>query len=104
MADTTIERHVASDSDDSKIRAEHADEKARNGELSYDSEFASVDHKKTLRRMDLHIIPMVTTLYLLSFLDRGNIGNARVLGLATDTGLVRNQYSIALMVFFFPYA
>jgi len=33
-----------------------------------------------------------------------NIGNARVLGLAEDTGLVKNQYNIALMVFFFPYS
>ncbi|KAK5096206.1 hypothetical protein LTR24_002611 [Lithohypha guttulata] len=60
--------------------------------------------KKILWKMDLRIIPMVTTLYLLSFLDRGNIGNARVLGMAEDINLAANEYNIALMVFFFPYA
>lgn len=47
-----------------------------------DTEFAGadisgVDPKKVLLKMDLHLIPMLALLYLLSFLDRGNIGNAR---------------------------
>ncbi|KAE9994442.1 hypothetical protein EG327_010068 [Venturia inaequalis] len=34
--------------------------------------------KRLLRKMDRNIIPLVMALYLLAFLDRSNIGNARV--------------------------
>lgn len=36
--------------------------------------FAHLDIKKILRKMDLHTVPILTILYLLSFLDRGNVG------------------------------
>lgn len=42
--------------------------------------------------------------YVLAFLDRGNIGNAKVAGMNVDLGLTGNQYNLALTVFFFPYA
>ena len=32
--------------------------------------FAHLDEKKILRKMDLHLIPVLTLLYLLSYLDR----------------------------------
>ncbi|TFK67362.1 MFS general substrate transporter [Pluteus cervinus] len=53
--------------------------------------------------MDTRILPPVTLLYLLSFLDRSNIGNARVAGMATDAHLDGLKYNIAA-VFFIPYA
>lgn len=31
----------------------------------------NIDVKKTLRQMDYRVVPIVTVLYLLSFLDRG---------------------------------
>lgn len=34
--------------------------------------------KKILLKLDCLIIPMLTMVYLLAFLDRANIGNARV--------------------------
>jgi hypothetical protein len=33
--------------------------------------FAHLDEKKILRKMDLHLIPILAVLYLLAFLDRG---------------------------------
>lgn len=36
--------------------------------------------------------------YLVSFLDRSAIGNARLYGLETDLGLTDTQYDIALTV------
>ncbi|KAJ2931861.1 hypothetical protein H1R20_g5229, partial [Candolleomyces eurysporus] len=41
--------------------------------------------------------------YLLSFLDRTNLGNARVAGLQHDLHLTNHQYSIALTVTYIPY-
>ncbi|KAF9736459.1 high-affinity nicotinic acid transporter [Paraphaeosphaeria minitans] len=66
--------------------------------------FAHLDEKKILRKMDLRLIPMLALLYLLSFLDRGNIGNARIEGLVEDLGMTGPQYNWCLTAFFFTYA
>lgn len=34
-------------------------------------EFNGINERKTLRKLDIRIVPMVTILYLLSWLDRG---------------------------------
>ncbi|KAH8753966.1 MFS nicotinic acid transporter [Hyaloscypha finlandica] len=62
-----------------------------------------VDPAKTLRKMDLRLIPMLAALYLLSFLDRSNIGNAKIQGLQTDLKLTGPQYNLCATVFFFTY-
>ncbi|KAH8681910.1 MFS nicotinic acid transporter Tna1 [Xylariales sp. PMI_506] len=54
--------------------------------------------------MDMRLIPMLAILYLLSFLDRGNIGNAKIEGLQEDLNMQADQYNICLTVFFFTYA
>lgn len=56
-------------------------------------DFSHIDEKKTLRKMDLHLIPIMSLLYLLAFLDRGNIGNAKIEGLAEDLRLSGSQYN-----------
>ena len=49
-------------------------------------------------------MPVLTILYILSFIDRSNIGNAKVAGMNDELGLTGPQYNMALTVFFFPYA
>lgn len=66
--------------------------------------FAHLDEKAILRKMDLRLIPMLALLYLLSFLDRGNIGNAKIEGLTEDLNMSGAQYNWCLTVFFFTYA
>ncbi|KAF1988899.1 MFS general substrate transporter [Aulographum hederae CBS 113979] len=66
--------------------------------------FAHLDEKKILRKMDLRLIPMLALLYLLSFLDRGNIGNAKIEGLQEDLNMTGPQYNWTLTIFFFSYA
>lgn len=56
-------------------------------------DFSHVDEKKILRKMDLRLIPIMSLLYLLAFLDRGNIGNARIEGLEADLRLTGSQYN-----------
>ncbi|KAF8876865.1 major facilitator superfamily domain-containing protein [Infundibulicybe gibba] len=48
-------------------------------------------------------MPILTLMYLLSFLDRGNIGNARLQGLQSQLHLTGDQYNIALTMYFIPY-
>lgn len=51
--------------------------------------------------MDMRLIPMLALLYLLAFLDRGNIGNAKIEGLQEDLKITNDQYNLCLTVFFF---
>lgn len=53
--------------------------------------------------MDMRLIPMLAILYLLSFLDRGNIGNAKIEGLQEDLKITDGQYNLCLTVFFFTW-
>ena len=46
-----------------------------------DVDVSSIDERKLMRRIDWHVVPWLAVLYLLNFLDRGNIGNARVCAL-----------------------
>lgn len=68
------------------------------------SKFADIDEKKLVRKVDMRLLPLFTILYLLSFLDRGNIGNAKIEGLAEDLNLKGNQYNMCLTIFFIFYA
>ncbi|KAK5998874.1 putative transporter [Cladobotryum mycophilum] len=88
----------------------NADESLRTGShspnrvASGNASFRDIDEKKVLRKMDMRLIPMLALLYLLSFLDRGNIGNAKIEGLIEDLHMTPNQYNWCLTVFFFTYA
>jgi sugar phosphate permease len=66
--------------------------------------FSHLSEAKILRKMDLRLIPTLALLYLLSFLDRGNIGNAKIEGLVDDLHMTGAQYNWCLTVFFFTYA
>ncbi|PUU76104.1 major facilitator superfamily domain-containing protein [Tuber borchii] len=59
--------------------------------------------KKLVRKLDKHIVPMIMLLYLFSFLDRVNIGNARLYGLEEDLGLKGNQFQTSVSILFVTY-
>ena len=61
------------------------------------------DDRKLLRKLDFHLIPTMTLLYLLSFLDRVNIGQAKLDGLLESLNLTSTQYNTCLSVFFATY-
>ncbi|PBP22615.1 hypothetical protein BUE80_DR006444 [Diplocarpon rosae] len=62
-----------------------------------------INEKALVRRLDLKLLPPLTLLYLLSFLDRSNIGNARIEGLTTDLHITGNQYLFTLTIYFIGY-
>ncbi|KAJ7713460.1 MFS general substrate transporter [Mycena olivaceomarginata] len=61
------------------------------------------EERKLWRKVDLRLMPILSLMYLLSFLDRGNIGNARLDGLQDQLKLTGNKYNVALTMFFIPY-
>lgn len=65
-----------------------------------------IDHvaeRKLVRKLDRWIVPPVMLLYLFSFLDRVNIGNARLYGLEKDLGMKGDQFQIAVSILFVTY-
>ncbi|KAL2018910.1 hypothetical protein VTK56DRAFT_10277 [Thermocarpiscus australiensis] len=59
--------------------------------------------RRITTRIDLHLVPFVIVLYLMAFLDRVNIGNARSFGLEAELGLTGVDYNTSLTIFFVPY-
>ncbi|KAF8075132.1 MFS general substrate transporter [Lyophyllum atratum] len=67
-------------------------------------DISGVDERKLLRKIDLALVPWLSFLYLLSFLDRTSIGNAKLYNLTVDLHITENQYLLTLTIFFFSYA
>lgn len=59
--------------------------------------------KRITRKFDKHIVPWLFGLWLLAFIDRSNIGNARIDGLQEDLELDADKFNIALAIFYVPY-
>jgi len=107
--------------EDSSVRAASDDEKivgVERGEITTqgygalppdpdaglsDEEKAKID-RKLLWQLDLKLIPWLCLLYLISFLDRVNIGNAKVEGLQEDLKMTNGQYLVTLTIFFVSYS
>ncbi|KAL2119907.1 hypothetical protein VTJ04DRAFT_6868 [Mycothermus thermophilus] len=58
---------------------------------------------KLRRKIDFYIVPTVSLLYLFCFIDRANIGNARIAGLEKDLGLTGYDYNALLSIFYISY-
>ncbi|KAH5770116.1 hypothetical protein HBI88_145210 [Parastagonospora nodorum] len=66
--------------------------------------------RRVVRKIDTWILPFICISYLINFLDRVNLGNARTLNndipesnIVKELGLTGNRYNIAVAVFFVPY-
>ncbi|GAA5917913.1 hypothetical protein JCM5296_002097, partial [Sporobolomyces johnsonii] len=65
--------------------------------------FTPEEETKLYRKIDRRVMPILALLYLLSFMDRGNIGNARLNGLEADLKMTSAHYNLALSCFFITY-
>ena len=71
----------------------------------------SEDHKieddaamrRLLWKLDMRVLPPLFVLWFLSFIDRVNIGMARLGGMEKDLGMQGNQFNIAMIIFFPPF-
>ncbi|KAK3303198.1 major facilitator superfamily domain-containing protein [Chaetomium strumarium] len=55
------------------------------------------------RKLDLYLVPTVSLLYLFCFIDRANIGNARIAGFEKDLGMKGYDYNALLSIFYISY-
>ncbi|KAH7309677.1 major facilitator superfamily domain-containing protein [Stachybotrys elegans] len=65
--------------------------------------FDPVAESKLRTKIDLFIIPTVALLYLFCFIDRANIGNARIAGLEADLGMSGYDYNAVISIFYISY-
>ncbi|KAK4146389.1 major facilitator superfamily domain-containing protein [Dichotomopilus funicola] len=84
----------------------------QDGHVAADTDTATADdpvcpphttERRITTRIDWYIIPFVSVLYLMAFLDRVNIGNARSFGLENELRMGGTEYNTALTIFFVPY-
>ncbi|KAI9842839.1 MAG: hypothetical protein M1837_006860 [Sclerophora amabilis] len=69
----------------------------------HEEQMAQKEEKMIVRKIDLNILPILTVLFLFSFLDRTSIGNARIAGLGTELKLEGLKFSTAVSLFYVSY-
>ncbi|KAK5706413.1 hypothetical protein LTR97_001401 [Elasticomyces elasticus] len=90
-------------------REETAHEAAERGHTATDRYGRALVHidpaaeRKLRLKIDLMIVPTVSLLYLFCFIDRANIGNAKIAGFDKDLGLKGYDYNVVLSVFYVSY-
>ncbi|KAL1591646.1 Allantoate permease [Paraconiothyrium brasiliense] len=58
-------------------------------------------HKRLLRKIDLHIMPLICIVYFLQYIDKTAISYASVTGILESTHLHGNQFNWVASIFFF---
>jgi hypothetical protein len=58
-----------------------------------DIEVDPLEHKKTLRKIDTRVVPILFFIYLLQYLDKNGINYASAFGFIEGTKLGKNGYS-----------
>ncbi|PGH35853.1 hypothetical protein GX50_01311 [[Emmonsia] crescens] len=66
-------------------------------------QFDPAAEARLLWKIDLFIVPTVALLYLFCFIDRANIGNAKLAGLENDLNLKNYDYNTVLSIFYVSY-
>ncbi|KAK0788114.1 hypothetical protein LTR75_012717, partial [Friedmanniomyces endolithicus] len=67
------------------------------------SQVSPEEERRILKKVDFRLVPVLSLLYLVAFIDRSNIGNAKIAGLSTDLKLSGLQYNTAVTMFFVSY-
>lgn len=91
-----------------KETAHNAAERGHAATDIYGHSLVTFDPKAEARlrlKIDFYIVPTVALLYLFCFIDRANIGNARLAGLEEDLGMDPESYDYSqlLSVFYISY-
>ncbi|KAJ5749370.1 uncharacterized protein N7511_011066 [Penicillium nucicola] len=59
--------------------------------------------RRLLRKVDFHLLPFLILMYLLNFLDRNNLSQARLGSLEADLGMHGTDYNLATSILFVGY-
>jgi hypothetical protein len=97
-------RHLECSTPSSKPSSAEAGEHERDIDAGFDAAFV----KRTIRKIDWRMIPILSAMYCVSLMDRVNLSYARAANNAhmdteLGTGGTNNRYSIITVMFFVPY-
>ncbi|RDW69784.1 hypothetical protein BP6252_08804 [Coleophoma cylindrospora] len=89
--------------EDAALKAMPADEGYELFEESTAAPVSAEAGKAVLRKLDLHLLPLMCILYGLNYVDKVAMGYAVLFNFRTDLGLHGTQYSWASSMFYFGY-
>lgn len=61
--------------------------------------FDRAAERRLIHKLDLRILPVLWILYLVNFIDRANIGNAKIQGMEKELKLTGQRFNISVWVF-----
>ena len=67
---------------------------------SKDLQWKAIQNKKLLRKVDIRLHPFLILMYLLNFLDRSNLAQARLGSLEADLGMTGTDFNLATSILF----
>lgn len=103
MEYTNKDTEVEAQTKDAELQAHTKDASSlQDGAISQDHD-DQVRERKVLSKFDKFVMPQMALLVLLGYLDRTNIGNARVFGFEEDTGMRGTDFNDISMYFYIPY-
>jgi len=77
----------------------HVEELMRGGLTEEDAQFLHdmplKEQNRIYHKVDVRLVPMLALLYLISHIDRANIGNAKIEGLEKSLGMTGTDYNVA---------
>ncbi|KAK7209985.1 hypothetical protein V2G26_017163 [Clonostachys chloroleuca] len=71
--------------------------------ISRGDEWRNIYERKLLRKVDMRLMPTLVIMYLLNFLDRSNLAQARQGSLEVDLGMSGTDFNLATSIFFVGY-
>jgi hypothetical protein len=67
---------------------------------SRDAQWKAMQNKKLLKKVDIRLLPFLILMYLLNFLDRSNLAQARLGTLEADLGMTGTDFNLATSILF----
>jgi hypothetical protein len=67
---------------------------------SKDNQWKELHSKRLLRKVDWRLLPLLVMMYLLNFLDRSNLAQARLGTLEKDLGMKKTDFNLATSILF----
>eukprot|EP00026_Physarum_polycephalum_P007554 Phypoly_transcript_07617.p1 GENE.Phypoly_transcript_07617~~Phypoly_transcript_07617.p1 ORF type:complete len:508 (+),score=66.86 Phypoly_transcript_07617:81-1604(+) len=101
VLDTKDEEEEVQLTDKKEDEGEDEERKTR-GEGEGEVEVSPEEEERVVNKVTLYLLPFLSVLYLLCFLDRANLGNAHT-EMAKDLGITESEYAASVSIFYIGY-
>ena len=91
MSSTKSQVNYLDEKPTSTMGGAEASEASAGGEASM--LLSPMEERRLVRKIDLHLLPVMFILYLMQYLDKTSLGYTAIMGIIEETRLVGNEYS-----------